>query len=96
MGGRGSSGGSGGGKITFQQAREMSKQLKSLNQRIGRLQSNINIVNGKIPFIGVTEAGRKQLRSAQKTYNSDVKKLASLQSERNTLQKKLQRYQRQR
>lgn len=92
MGGRGSAGGS---KITFAQARELAKQERSLNQRIGRLQSNIDVREGKIPFIGVTESGRKRLASAQKTYRKDKAKLVQLEKEREEVRKKLRRYQNQ-
>ena len=81
-----------GGKITFQQARQYSKEIKSLNQRIGRLQADIDIVNGKIPYIGITASGRKRLKSAQNNYKRNKENLLQLTSQKEKLEKKLQKY----
>jgi len=84
MGGRG-----GAGKRALANAMSDSKQLKSLNQRIGRLESNLNIVNGGIPAIMATESGRKRYQSAKRTENADRQKLEELREERDRLNKRI-------
>lgn len=96
MGGRGSSSGK---TPTREQVLGYTKRTKTLNAQISRLENNISIAEGRISMdkaasFGATESGRKRLASAKRTYKKDKSRLAELRSERDDLNKKIEKYRR--